>query len=193
MHQSERSKKRPAPSVHLDFPYYRGKHSEHPPGPGGSAGGGQALRRGGGGRLLGGGVKTPRFWPPRGGGGGVPPPGGHFPLPKIRPQPEMRTGKKPTKLYSTKCRPKTAFLPPPGGGVTPGGSQWGSAPPARTPPGGAPHSVLRVPPREGGVRTPPPEGVRDPPPGVPGADRGWSTRSGVPGGGTRPDRHLAAQ
>src|SRR6185312_3677989 len=58
-------------------------------------------------------VNTPRA---RGGSaGGVPPPGGHFPLPKIRPQPEMRTGKKPTKLYSTKCRPKTAFLTPPEG------------------------------------------------------------------------------
>src|SRR6185312_2822912 len=100
MHQSERSKKRPAPSVHLDFPYYRGKHSEHPPGPGGSAGGAPPGRV----RTLPGGA-----------------PGRHFPLPKIRPQPEMRTGKKPTKLYSTKCRPKTAFLTPPEGGVTPGG------------------------------------------------------------------------
>src|SRR6185312_4376847 len=96
MHQSERSKKRPAPSVHLDFPYYRGKHSEHPPGPGGSAGGGQSRRvrtlpgggalrgvysdptRGGGrGGLGGGGPKIPFLHPPGGGGGGTPS-GGSF-------------------------------------------------------------------------------------------------------------------
>src|SRR6185312_9282873 len=159
MHQSERSKKRPAPSVHLDFPYYRGKHSEHPPGPGGSAGGGQSRRvrtlpGGGPGEAFLGGVQKSRFLTPPGGVGGVPPPGGHFPLPKIRPQPEMRTGKKPTKLYSTKCRPKTAFLTPPEGGVTPGGSQWGSAPPRPDPPGGGPPFGPPGTPREGGVRTP---------------------------------------
>src|SRR6185312_5635211 len=140
-----------------------------------------------------GGVQKSRFLTPPGGVGGVPPPGGRFPLPKIRPQPEMRTGKKPTKLYSTKCRPKTAFLTPPEGGVTPGGGHSGAPPPPPGPPRGGPPIRSSGYPREGGVRTPPPEGVRDPPPGVPGADRGWPTRSGVPGGGTRPDRHLAAQ
>src|SRR6185437_9184058 len=86
MHQSERSKKRPAPSVHLDFPYYRGKHSEHPPGPGGSAGGGQSRRvrtlpGGARGGISGGGPKIPIFDPPRGGGGGAPS-GGSFSPPK---------------------------------------------------------------------------------------------------------------
>src|SRR6185312_8586892 len=108
--------------------------------------------------------------------------GGHFPLPKIRPQPEMRTGKKPTKLYSTKCRPKTAFLTPPEGGVTPGGVTVGLRPPRPDPPGGAPHSVLRVPPGRGGSGPLLRGGAGAPPPGAP-----------VPGGGTRPDRHLAAQ
>src|SRR6185312_12563044 len=83
------------------------------PSPGGARGG-----------ISGGGPKIPIFDPP-GGVGGVPPPGGRFPLPKIRPQPEMRTGKKPTKLYSTKCRPKTAFFNPPGGGGDPGGGGSG--------------------------------------------------------------------
>src|SRR6185312_15395 len=77
------------------------------PSPGGARGGGVRGPAGGvRGEALVGGAKKPRFLTPPGGGGGVPPPGGHFPLPKIRPQPEMRTGKKPTKLYSTKCRPK---------------------------------------------------------------------------------------
>src|SRR6185312_4122473 len=72
MHQSEYAEKRPAPSVHLDFPYYRGKHSEHPPGPGGSAGGGQSRRvrtlpGGGPGRHFWGGPKNPDFGPPPGG------------------------------------------------------------------------------------------------------------------------------
>src|SRR6185312_14620920 len=94
MHQSEYAEKRPAPSVHLDFPYYRAKHSEHPPGPGGSAGGGQSRRvrtlpggargggvRGGGagtltggaaGGIVGGGSKNALFSPPGGGWGGYP-------------------------------------------------------------------------------------------------------------------------
>lgn len=76
--------------------------------------------------------------------------------------------------------------------MTPGGVTVGLRPPRPDPPGGGPPFGPPGTPREGGVRTPPPEGVRDPPPGVPGADRGWPTRSGVPGGGTRPDRHLAA-
>src|SRR6185437_12449707 len=156
MHQSERSKKRPAPSVHLDFPYYRGKHSEHPPGPGGVGRGGSIEEgpdppRGGPGEAFLGGVQKSRFLTPPGGVGGVPPPGGHFPLPKIRPQPEMRTGKKPTKLYSTKCRPKTAFLTPPEGGVTPGG--WGSGPLLRrgsgTPLPGSPERTGGGPPARG--------------------------------------------
>src|SRR6185437_4762288 len=168
MHQSERSKKRPAPSVHLDFPYYRGKHSEHPPGPGGVGRGGSIEEgpdppRGGPGEAFLGGVQKSRFLTPPGGVGGVPPPGGHFPLPKIRPQPEMRTGKKPTKLYSTKCRPKTAFLTPPEGGVTPGGVTVGLRPPRGGPPirssgyppgGGGPDPLLRR-----GVRDPSPSRV----------------------------------
>src|SRR6185312_6104840 len=94
MHQSERSKKRPAPSVHLLFPYYRAKDSEHPPGPGGSAGGGQSRRvrtlPGGGpgppgreavGGIPGGGPKA-RFFAPPGGGGGGTPSGGSFSPPK---------------------------------------------------------------------------------------------------------------
>ena len=76
--------------------------------------------------------------------------------------------------------------------MTPGGVTVGLRPPRPDPPGGGPPFGPPGTPREGGVRTPPPEGVRDPPPGVPGAARGWPTRSGVPGGGTRPDRHLAA-
>src|SRR6185312_14297263 len=169
MHQSERSKKRPAPSVHLDFPYYRGKHSEHPPGPGGSAGGGQSRRvrtlpGGGPGEAFLGGVQKSRFLTPPGGVGGEPPPGGHFPLPKIRPQPERRTGKKPTKLYSTKCRPKTAFLTPPEGGVTPGGVTVGLRPPRPDPPAAGPPVGPPGTPREGGVRPPPSGGGSGTPP-----------------------------
>src|SRR6185312_12031200 len=149
MHQSERSKKRPAPSVHLDFPYYRGKHSEHPPGPGGVGRGGSI-------------EEGPD--PPRGG------PGEAF-LGGVQ---------------------KSRFLTPPGGvgGGTPsrGGSQWGSAPPARTPPrGGPPIRASGYPPggggpdpSSGGGPGPPSRGPRSGP-GVAhplgGAGRGHPTRS----------------
>src|SRR6185312_7850426 len=155
-------------------------------GRGGSIEEGPDPPRGGPGEAFLGGVQKSRFLTPPGGVGGVPPPGGHFPLPKIRPQPEKRTGKKPTKLYSTKCRPKTAFFTPPEGGVTPGGVTLGLRPPPPDPPGGVPPFGPPFPPREGGVRTAPPEGVRDPPPGVPGADRGWPTRSGCRAGAPDP-------
>src|SRR6185312_4256573 len=118
MHQSEYAEKRPAPSVHLDFPYYRAKHSEHPPGPGGSAGGGSI-------------EEGPD--PPRGG------PGEAF-LGGVQ---------------------KWPFLTPPEGGVPPGGVTVGLRPPRPDPPGGGPPFGPPGTPREGGVRTPPPEGVRD--------------------------------
>src|SRR6185312_4665427 len=118
------------------------------PSPGGPRGG-----------ISGGGPKTPIFDPPRGGRGG------HFPLPKIRPQPEMRTGKKPTKLYSTKGRPKTAFLTPPGGGGDPGGGHSGAPPPTRPDPrGGPPIRSSGYPPGGGGPDPLLRRGVRDPSP-----------------------------
>src|SRR6185312_15916607 len=88
-------KNAPPPAFTLISPII-GANAGHPPragggGQGGVNGGGSGPAPGGPGEAFLGGVQKSRFLPPPGGVGGVPPPGGHFPLPKIRPQPEMRT------------------------------------------------------------------------------------------------------